>query len=151
GAVQRSSAFDHELFHVFPCFSRDVRAIVSAERRGSTYELATAVVESEQMTQVPIKTPAPPQGIIASLVTGFEAINARLELVVLPLALDLFLWFGPHLSISPLMPAVQAALDTIFAGTDPSNAANAQAIRTAVAEYGASFNVFSYLSTAPFG
>ena len=105
------------------------------------------------MTQVPAKTPVPPQGIIASLVTGFEAINTRLELILLPLALDLFLWLGPHLSISPLVPQVEAAMSSVIAaaGNYPATQSNFQVIRRALEDYGATFNVFSFLSTAPLG
>ena len=106
-----------------------------------------------RMTQVLAKTPVPPQGIIASLVTGFEAINTRLELILLPLALDLFLWLGPHLSISPLVPQVEAAMSSVIAaaGNDPATQSNFQVIRRALEDYGATFNVFSFLSTAPLG
>ena len=105
------------------------------------------------MTQVSIKPPVPPQGIIPSLVTGFEAINARLELILLPLALDLFLWLGPHLSIGPLVPQVEAAMNNLVAtaGRDAATESNFQIIRTALEEFGATFNVFSFLSTAPLG
>jgi len=111
------------------------------------------VVELERMTQVPLKTPVPPHGIITSLVTGFEAINARLELILLPLGLDLFLWLGPHLSISPLVPQMEAALSSLFAtaGNDPANQNFLQVIRTGLEDYGATFNEFSFLSTAPLG
>jgi hypothetical protein len=105
------------------------------------------------MTQVPLKTPVPPQGIIASLVTGFEAINARLELILLPLALDLFLWLGPHLSIGPLVPQVESAMNALVAaaGNDATTQHNFQLIKMALEDYGATFNVFSYLSTSPLG
>lgn len=105
------------------------------------------------MTQAPLKTPAPPQGVIASLVTGFETINARLELILLPLALDMFLWLGPHLSISMLVPQVEAALATLFAaaGNDATTQRNFDLIRLALEDYGRTFNVFSILSTAPLG
>jgi hypothetical protein len=105
------------------------------------------------MTQPPLKTPVPPQGVIASLVTGFEATNARLELILLPLALDLFLWLGPHLSISLLVPQVEAAMNNLVAaaGNDAATQRNFQLLRTALEDYGATFNVFSFLSTAPLG
>lgn len=47
--------------------------------------------------------PATPRGVIASLVAGFEHVNARYVLILLPLALDVFLWLGPFVSIRPLM------------------------------------------------
>ena len=105
------------------------------------------------MTQVPIKMPVPPQGIITSLVTGFEAINARLELILLPLALDVFLWLGPHLSVGPLVPPIEAAMTSLIAngGNDPASQSNFQVLRTALEAYGATFNVFSFLSTSPLG
>jgi hypothetical protein len=105
------------------------------------------------MNQVPLKTPAPPQGVIASLVTGFEAINARLELILLPLALDLFLWLGPHLSIGPLVPQIEAAMNGLVAaaGNDPNTQHNFAVLKSALEGYGATFNVFSFLSTSPLG
>jgi hypothetical protein len=105
------------------------------------------------MTQTPLKMPAPPKGVISSLVTGFETINARLELILLPLALDLWLWLGPHLSVSPLLPQIQAALRPIFsaAATDSANQRNLEIIRDAVTGFGQTFNIFSVLSTAPLG
>src|SRR5262249_1733809 len=103
------------------------------------------------MTQVPLKSPAPPQGIIASLVTGFEAINAGLELILLPLALDVFLWLGPHLSIGPLVPQIEAGMNGLVAaaGNDPNTEHNYALLKSALESYGASFNVFSFLSTSP--
>ncbi|MCC6188014.1 MAG: hypothetical protein IT318_03190 [Anaerolineales bacterium] len=105
------------------------------------------------MSQLPLKTPAPPQGIIAALVTGFETVNARLELILLPLLLDLFLWLGPHLSIQRLVPPLEAALRAMAApaGADPAMRRNLETLVAALSDYGASFNVFSVLSTAPLG
>src|ERR1700690_1115448 len=98
------------------------------------------------MSQVPLKMPVPPQGIIASLVTGFEAINARLELMLLPLALDLFLWLRPPLSIGPLVPQIEAAMNSLVAaaGNDANTQRNFQVLKTALEDYGATFNVFSF-------
>lgn len=111
------------------------------------------MVESEHMTHVPLKTPAPPQGVIASLVTGFETVNARLELILLPLALDLFLWLGPHLSIKSLVPQVMGTMQAAFAQAeaDPTTQRNLAILRQALEDYSATFNIFSVLSTAPLG
>jgi hypothetical protein len=111
------------------------------------------VVKSEHMTQTPLKMPAPPKGVISSLVTGFETINARLELILLPLALDLWLWLGPHLSVNPLVPQIEAALRPVFsaAAADPANQRNVEIVRAMVKDFGVKFNIFSMLSTAPLG
>lgn len=99
------------------------------------------------MAQVPLKLPDPPQGVIASLVTGFETVNARLELVLLPLALDLFLWLGPHLSIQPLVQSTVSDLAQLVG----SDAAVLQGMQSLLVEYGATFNLFSAFSTSPLG
>jgi hypothetical protein len=41
-------------------------------------------------------------GVIDTLSAGFGLINRRLWLILLPIALDLFLWYGPRLSIAPV-------------------------------------------------
>jgi len=105
------------------------------------------------MTPVPLKTPAPPQGIIAALATGFELVNARLELILLPLALDLFLWLGPRVSILHLVPPLAQALQdaALATGDTPAARANADFLLTVLRESAAKFNMFAFLSTAPLG
>jgi hypothetical protein len=106
------------------------------------------------MTPTPLKTPDPPQGIIAALAAGFETVNARLELILLPLVLDLFLWLGPHVSIQHLIPPITDSLQSMLAqagSVDPTTTANVTLIVTALQDFGARFNVLSFLSTAPLG
>ncbi len=43
---------------------------------------------------------------MASLAVGFEFTAQSLELLLLPILLDLFLWLGPRLSLAPLMERV---------------------------------------------
>lgn len=96
------------------------------------------------------KKPEPPVGVVGALVLGFETVNARLELALLPLILDLFLWLGPHLSIKPI---VDQALDLLRAppGADATMVRSLQIWRSLLADYGQRFNLFSVLSTAPMG
>jgi hypothetical protein len=117
------------------------------------------------MIQLRIVKPAPrriatPQneqpriGVIASIVAGFEAVNARLWLVLLPLALDLFLWLGPQLSIRPLIEAASADVIASF-GVAPEGslgavlADQARAMSADVDRYDR--NQFQAISTAPLG
>ena len=102
------------------------------------------------MSQAPVLAPKPPPGVIASLVAGFEAVNARLELILLPLALDLFLWLGPHLSVRPLVDRLLALFATP-SGADAVTQRNYELVRQALGDYGATFNLFAILSTAPLG
>jgi hypothetical protein len=104
------------------------------------------------MARPPLKLPHPPHGVIASLAGGFEAVNARLELILLPLALDLFLWLGPRLSILPLVERVSNFIvSELGAGASAEQQAVLEMFSRRMHEYGQSFNLFSFLSTAPLG
>lgn len=104
------------------------------------------------MTQPTIKLPTPPHGVIASLAGGFETVNARLELILLPLVLDLFLWLGPRLSILPLVERFSKVLVTELSREATADQLAVLAmISQRLTEYGQGFNVFSFLSTTPLG
>jgi hypothetical protein len=45
----------------------------------------------------------PPPGVIGSLRAGFDAVASHVWLIILPLALDIFLWLGPRLSVDGLL------------------------------------------------
>lgn len=47
-------------------------------------------------------TGTPPR-LINSVVVGFNAVAANIRLIVIPVMLDLFLWFGPHLRVKNLL------------------------------------------------
>ncbi|MBL8056785.1 MAG: hypothetical protein JNK29_08810 [Anaerolineales bacterium] len=99
------------------------------------------------------RAPAPPLGVVASLTAGFEAVNARLVLILLPLVLDLFLWLGPRLSILPLVEQMVNLLQPpAAAGPDAAGMQQVfEAMRTSLLNLGVGFNLFAVLSTAPLG
>jgi hypothetical protein len=45
----------------------------------------------------------PPPGILGSLRVGFDIVAGRAALILVPLALDVFLWLGPRLSVEGLL------------------------------------------------
>jgi hypothetical protein len=49
---------------------------------------------------------AQPTGVIETLSAGYTAVNRQLWVLLLPILLDVFLWFGPHVSFSPLVDPV---------------------------------------------
>jgi hypothetical protein len=49
---------------------------------------------------------AQPTGVIETLSAGYSAVNHHLWVLLLPILLDVFLWFGPHVSYSPLVGPV---------------------------------------------
>ena len=59
-----------------------------------------------QAPRIETQTLPPPPGIVGSLRTGFDAIASNVAVILLPLALDLLLWLGPHLSLERLMKPV---------------------------------------------
>ena len=44
-----------------------------------------------------------PPALIASLIAGFDAVTRNIMLILIPVILDLLLWWGPHLKISKLI------------------------------------------------
>ncbi len=58
-------------------------------------------------TPLAARRQAPPTGVIETLSAGYSAVNRHLWVLLLPILVDAFLWFGPHVSYSPLVgPAV---------------------------------------------
>ena len=55
---------------------------------------------------------AQPTGVIETLSAGYAALNRQLWVLLLPIIVDVFLWFGPHVSYSPLVdPTVTHATE----------------------------------------
>ena len=53
-----------------------------------------------------LETLPPPPGVIGSLRAGFDAVSSHVVLILLPLALDVFLWLGPRLSVGNLYSSI---------------------------------------------
>lgn len=83
-----------------------------------------------------------PLGVMATLSAGFELTTRYLWLMIIPAALDLFLWVGPRLSFQPLIENLVRQLPIEAALVDP------RPILEAVAPY---LNQFSYLSVTLLG
>ena len=88
-----------------------------------------------------------PIGVISSVVAGFDRVASRPYLIIPPLALDLFLWLGPHLGIARLIDSVAEPALRVQGLV----AEQALLIRQVVEDIGDSFNLLSALSTIPIG
>ncbi len=86
--------------------------------------------------------PAKPIGVVASLSGGLDVVIQGWRVILIPLCLDLFLWFGPHLSIRPVTEKALAELAPLLEGNPVVDL-----IRQAANE----LNYFSTLSVAPLG
>ena len=91
----------------------------------------------------------PPPGIIGSLRVGFDAIATHIAAILFPLLLDIFLWLGPHLSISQLFMTSMAGFEQLMAesGVDMSGLPTMDQMRSAVNQV----NIFNALRTFPIG
>ncbi len=92
----------------------------------------------------------PPPGIIGSLRLGFDAIAGNVSVILMPLALDLLLWLGPHLSMDRVMQPVLTSFSALAAG----NGLKAEDIKSSLDLYSRffqAFNLLGILRTFPIG
>jgi hypothetical protein len=96
-----------------------------------------------------LETLPPPPGVIASLRAGFDAVSSHVVLILLPLALDLFLWLGPRLSVGNLYTSI---LSEWFAFNKQAGfpVQNVDVITERVAMLGR-INVLNWIRTLPVG
>lgn len=102
------------------------------------------------MSTAEIKTlPAPPN-LVSSLLTGFDAVANHIGLLIFPVVLDLFLWFGPRLRLETLRKQIEPLLSNL-----PSGSAQTADILELTEGFwtfiGMRFNLFSVLRTYPVG
>jgi hypothetical protein len=92
----------------------------------------------------------PPPGIISSLRAGFDAITTHIGLILMPLALDLLLWFGPRMSMNRLMqPFLEEAGG--LAATSGLQPADVTAALDMYKSFFQEFNLLVLLRTLPVG
>lgn len=84
--------------------------------------------------------PAKPIGTIASLSAGFDTVIQGWWILLFPVALDLFLWFGPRLSVKPVIDRFLSSLGPLV-----GDITLLELMQQAAAE----LNYFSVLSVAP--
>jgi len=89
-----------------------------------------------------------PKGVIGCLTAGFEMVGRNLLVVALPVALDLFLWLGPRVSVAPLVETFVRLLQT----QSPADADAARQVAQATSlleQFGTQFNLLSVISGMP--
>ena len=83
-------------------------------------------------------------GFLSSLWKGIEFVNAHPAIMIVPVLIDAFLWFGPHLSLMPLIRPILTSLQTMLSA-DQLSPAMMDSINQAVQKY----NLFSLLAFIP--
>ncbi len=84
-------------------------------------------------------------GIIDSLSAGYRLIGRRIELLLLPILLDIFLRFAPRLSVAPLFQRVASFYAGLAEQVDPESAAFLGQIAEMLAAWGQYSNLFNGL------
>ncbi len=108
------------------------------------------MVKSNLVTTPVSRAGQRPIGVLAALAAGFDRMAARPVLILPPLLLDLFLWLGPRVWVTPLFRQV-ASLFTAPAGTDATLASQIDAIRQGFLALGDRFSLLTALSSVPTG
>lgn len=103
-----------------------------------------------QAPRLEVQTIPPPPGIIGSLRTGFDAIAANISVILMPLALDLFLWLGPRVHMDVLTQPVLQQVSSLAAssGAQPDSV---QAGLDVYRQFFSEFNLLAILRTFPIG
>ncbi len=96
------------------------------------------------MEKITVDGPKAPIGFFPSVWKAIEYVNGHPGVLVLPVLLDGFLWFGPHISIGALLaPVIHSMTNAALA--NPANAAMIDAMKQAADK----FNLFSLLAFIP--
>jgi len=92
-----------------------------------------------------------PLGALACVATGFEVVARNPELILPPVLLDLFLWLGPRLSVSPLLTDVRDLMTELMStgAILPDSRENYVLVMQLLEELGEGFNLFSSLNPGP--
>ena len=89
----------------------------------------------------------PPPGVIGSLRAGFDAVANHVWLIILPLALDIFLWLAPRLSVDGLLrPFIRYMFLQARRGVEVSELDRFLETQTSLLDLLQNFNLLSLLS-----
>jgi hypothetical protein len=94
--------------------------------------------------------PAPPN-LIASLRAGFDAVANQIVVIIIPMAIDLLLWLGPHLQVKTI---INNYLDKLAASPQINSIQNGGIISTSMdmmRTVASHINLLSLLRTIPVG
>ena len=96
-----------------------------------------------QTPKIETQTLPPPPGIIGSLRAGFDVTASHIAAILMPIALDLFLWLGPRLSLDTL---VQPVLGYVQQGMNANPGFKPEDVTSMMTIYQQSFKAFNMLA-----
>ncbi len=99
----------------------------------------------------PILDASPPR-LFPTLLKGFNTVAGRVQLILIPLLLDLFLWLGPKLRVHDLFVPILNELSTTMLKIAPQDLLETvNATSSLYIEFLEQFNLFTFLRTFPIG
>jgi hypothetical protein len=101
---------------------------------------------NKQLIELP-----PPPSLIAALMAGFDAITRSVVLILFPVALDLLLWFGPHLNIGRLIDDYWQQISALSGLSSAESAEFLQSNQELWTIFGQNVNIMAVLRTYPVG
>jgi hypothetical protein len=96
------------------------------------------------------KLPPPPR-LVTAFTAGFNAIANHVTIIALPVLVDLFLWFGPHLKLDRLLKPMIDLLPTLKMPAGSPGVSDPAAVQKVWTEFANRFNLFIGLRTFPVG
>ena len=94
--------------------------------------------------------PAPPN-LISALSAGFDSVANKIVVILFPVALDLFIWFGPHLRLKTILAPLLDNLSAAIAGGATSSA-NSSLINLEILQaFSTRANLMAFLRSYPVG
>lgn len=93
--------------------------------------------------------PAP--NLIGAIRSGFDAIANHILLILFPISLDLFLWFGPRLRLTNLIKSLSDQLFKVYTLQDPGAIEIIQPLQEAWYAIAEQLNLLVFLRTYPVG
>jgi hypothetical protein len=94
--------------------------------------------------------PVPPN-VLSSFKAGFDAITNQILIILIPIAIDLFIWLGPHLQIKTMLVGVINSMSASAEFSSIESAGILVSSKELISEAAEQLNLFSVLRTIPVG
>jgi hypothetical protein len=92
-----------------------------------------------------------PPSLLGSLRKGFDAIANHVFIILFPIALDTFLWLGPHLKITPLVERMLSTWNEFYSSGSMPNEEALRVGQQVLSALGERLNLFVFLRSYPVG
>ena len=92
-----------------------------------------------------------PLSVIDVLSGGFEIVVRQPWVLLIPIALDFFLWLGPQINAKPVFQQILALLNASMTSAPPETLQNLDQFKSALQTTGDRFNVFGFIALLSIG